>query len=170
MKKLLVFMVAIFCTFSCCKKKYEKRYPEDTENTYATPTERLCNKWWVLDSASLNGINYTDTILNNCGGYALYINNEEQNESGFKFRYSTISILTPNKGFSVLFLTNSDFTSFAYSDADGIFHHKDTVYSYVPFLFKPYSAVWEIRKLSNSMLKLQYSNTDTLLINYYKPY
>jgi len=161
-------LLTLLVLFSCCKKKYEKRYPEDTESTYDSPEERLCDKWWVLDSVSVNGVNFTDSVHNMVGIYRFSISLNKIKSGIFEFRESLINIENPNVNFNVGFSTDKEFSSLYFVDLDGFFHGKDTVFSFIPFFYKPQSANWDIRKLEQHNLKIQTSGNDTVLINYFK--
>lgn len=172
MKKLIVycaiFSAVIFIT--CCKKKeYAVRYPEDTEYTYISPPKRLCDKWWILDSISLNGKDYTDTVNFHVGEYSFFIKNEEIKISGTSLVKYKGSILT-DKYFmpsSIDIFFSSPYTGFSIYPSDTPYK-SDTVITYAPCLYHPYTGGWYITKLSNNILKINYTYKDTMIINYFK--
>ena len=47
MKSLLILLTLAIITCSSCKK-WQHKYPEDTERTKLTPEERLTGKYWKL--------------------------------------------------------------------------------------------------------------------------
>jgi hypothetical protein len=67
---LIVLLILLGSITSC--KKWQKQYPEDTERTKDTPTERLSNKWWTLQNASINGKDYTDSVYQHFGKFKIY--------------------------------------------------------------------------------------------------
>ncbi len=71
MKKLLLLSIIALLAFSSCKK-WQHKYPEDPARTKNTPTERLTGKWWTLQSASVNGKDYTDSVYQIFGKYQIY--------------------------------------------------------------------------------------------------
>lgn len=68
MNKLLLFAILIF--FSACKR-WQHEYPEDGGKTKLTPEERITGKIWKLNFVSVNGKDYTDTVLNQLGSYLM---------------------------------------------------------------------------------------------------
>ncbi len=71
MQKLLFLSFIAILTLSSCKK-WQHKYPEDTERTKLTPKERLTGKWWTLQNASVNGVDYTDSVHEMFGKYQIY--------------------------------------------------------------------------------------------------
>jgi len=70
---LLACLITLF-TSSC--KKWQHQYPEDEVKTKLSPTERLVGKWWRLNKATLNGIDYTDSVYNLIGEYKFYLTDQ----------------------------------------------------------------------------------------------
>lgn len=68
MNKLLLFAILIF--FSACKC-WQHEYPEDGGKTKLTPEERITGKIWKLNFVSVNGKDYTDTVLNQLGSFLM---------------------------------------------------------------------------------------------------
>jgi hypothetical protein len=74
MKKILfIALLALLGTSSC--KKWQHKYPEDTERTKLTPTERLINKTWTLSKTTINGVDISDTVYNRIGKYSVQFYN-----------------------------------------------------------------------------------------------
>jgi hypothetical protein len=84
MKNTLLILIIFLCSCLGCKQKYEKRYPEDTSNSLETPEERVRNKWWVLDSVSMNGIDYTDSVHDKIGNLSMYLGESVYSRPYFK--------------------------------------------------------------------------------------
>lgn len=172
MSKLLLFGL-LFCSsifITCCKKKqYAVRYPEDPEYTYLTPPERLCDKWWILDSVSLNGMDYTDTVDLYIGDYKFFIDSKEFDINGFSSNYRNGVVETdkfyPQVGFITFFEGTYSALQFHLNVQPFM---SDTVISFAPYLYHPYTSIWKILKLSESSLKITIQHKDTILINYYK--
>jgi hypothetical protein len=168
---ILIALLATSVLFiTCCKKKQlSVRYPEDTEDTYLTPPERLCNKWWILDSVSLNGMDYTDTLDLYIGEYKFYINSEEIEYHNTTIKYRIGKIETdkwaPEIGIMAFF--DEPYQKINFSPATTPFQ-TDTVISYAPYLYHPYTSLWEIRKLTKDQIKIQIQHKDTTIINDYK--
>lgn len=80
MKKLLLLSIIALLTLSSCKK-WQHKYPEDPERTKLTPEERLTGKTWTLTKATLNGVDYTDTILNKIGKLEINLSTVEENSN-----------------------------------------------------------------------------------------
>lgn len=76
MKRAILIPIFLLLLFSSCKK-WQNKYPEDTEKTKVTPIDRLTGKWWTLQSASVNGIDYMDTVKQQFGKYEIYFSNKE---------------------------------------------------------------------------------------------
>lgn len=77
MKSLLILLALAIITCCSCKK-WQHKYPEDTERTKLTPEERLTGKTWILTKATLNGIDYTDTVLNKIGKLEINLSTVEE--------------------------------------------------------------------------------------------
>ncbi len=92
MKKLLVLSIIALLALSSCKK-WQHKYPEDTERTKDTATERLTDKWWTLKSAYVNGSDYTNTIHDTLGKFSIFFSNNlyETSLNGNKIFYGTIN-------------------------------------------------------------------------------
>jgi len=86
---LLISLVALFVLSSC--NKWQHRYPEDTERTKDSPTKRLTNKWWTLESATVNGIDYTDSVKLKLGVFRIFFSTEYRIEfNGDKVFYGRV--------------------------------------------------------------------------------
>jgi hypothetical protein len=72
MKNLFFILITLLTLSSTSCKKWQHKYPEDTERSKDTPFERLTNKWWTLKTASINGIDYTDSVNTVYGTYRIY--------------------------------------------------------------------------------------------------
>ena len=92
----LAFITLLLCTNCCKKKEYQKRYPEDTEDTYDTPMTRIANHWWTLKNVTFNGKDYTDTVRNTLGEYKMYLS--EQLESTLQGKLKYVTLLTDIEG------------------------------------------------------------------------
>jgi hypothetical protein len=168
---LCIVLIAI-CLFGACRKKKEfgPRYPEDTDDTYLSAADRLCDKWWVLDSATINGVDYTDSVFNMLGELKFNVNSaihQDVNNPQYKYRMGTISTVSTygNLGIIVFLYENSN--TIGIKPNVTIFN-KDTFITCAPHFAYPYSAVWEIRKLSENEFKIQFLRGDSLFVNYYK--
>ncbi len=168
---ILIALLATSVLFiTCCKKKQlSVRYPEDTEDTFLTPPERLCNKWWILDSVSLNGMDYTDTLDLYIGEYKFYVYSEEITYNNFSTKYRNGIIntdkFTPQVGFKTFFI--NPFKTLSFHPNSQPFQ-TDTIISYAPYLYHPYTGGWDILQLSEINLKIILQHKDTTIINYYK--
>ena len=172
MKHFILLLLVALMVSTGCKKKYEKRYPEDTENTYLTPAERLCDKWWVLDSVSLNGVDYTDSVAGIIGQCTFFVHTAEFDEigiAGLKYRNGTVNTQNSISKLNFHFYLENDLSLATFYPNNSVFN-RDTILTLVPHFFRPYTAHWDVRKLSATELKLQLQAGDTLLVNYYKIY
>lgn len=166
--KLLLACIIILLASSC--KKWQYKYPEDTDRTKDSPTERLTNKWWTLESVTLNGVDYTDTIKNQFGIYQIYFSQESYNQGFnevFEKFYGTIKTdfepeVVSIWGFATL-------QELALGPLGG---NNSNKISLVPCYLKTGSFYlkYEILKLSSNELKFSIKNikNDTTIINYFK--
>ena len=166
-----MILVLLVCLVGCVKKKKKlgPRYPEDTEDTYLSASTRLCNHWWVLDSASINNIDYTDSVFNILDGYKLCIYSEvsqDINNPQYKYRRGTVSTQSNYGNLGLIVVNSNNFIPLNIYPSVTIFN-KDTFISPVPYFCYPYTASWEIRKLSENELKIQFQRGDSLFVNYY---
>ncbi len=166
---LIAFLILLSTITSCKKKELSVRYPEDTEDTYLTPPERLCNKWWILDSVSLNGMDYTDTLDLYIGEYKFYIESKELKSQSFNAYYRNGKILTEKNlsQLNIKFYFSTSYEAIAFYSESTPFQ-SDTVISFAPYFYHPYTSNWEVRKLSNEQLKIKIQHKDTTIINYFK--
>lgn len=74
-KQLLLFTIALISLNSC--KRWQHKYPEDTERTKLTPEERLTGKYWKLSKTTFNGMDYTDSVKKTIGDYEIYFSLQE---------------------------------------------------------------------------------------------
>ena len=169
---IMLFVCLAFIT-SCDKKNKQWRvhYPEDTQEYDATPIERISNRWWVLDSVSVNGIDYTDTVYNTVGEFGLFFSTKEDSQSGvtvtFGQIYSSIPILENNNNYLLITWAIADKLYMNFSTGP----IKKGMNTFVPMLFPPryenYSK-WNILYLTPNSFKLLLNKSDTTIINYYK--
>ena len=167
-----LFLGFIFIT-SCDKKNKPIRvhYPEDTQDYDATPSERISNKWWVLDSVSLNGIDYTDTVFNTVGEYKLFLSTTEDSQSGVTVKFGNLFTSIP------LLESNDNYMLITWAIADKLYMNfstgpiKQGMNTFAPMLFPPryenYSK-WNILYLTPNNFKLLLSKNDTTIVNYFK--
>lgn len=174
MKYLLCTIIVGLLFITSCDKKNKPiryRYPEDIEDYDATPTERIANRWWILDSVSLNGMDYTDTVYNKVGEYKLYLSTTEDESNGQTVKlgslFTSIPILVSNDPFT--YITWAISANLHLNFNTGPF--KQDINTFTPLLCLPlvenYSK-WQIMYLKSSGFKLLLSKTDTTIINYFK--
>ena len=166
------FIVVI--VLSCCKKEkpLRIRYPEDTQDYDATPVERIANKWWVLDSVSVNGVDYTDTVYNLVGNYSIHLSSYRDGPNYLGHLRTDSALLTePNYGlFALYWLLGEDLTVWRGMQS-GLF--KPNIFSYTSILYYPNSIsydyrIWKIHTITSNMLKVSLTRNDTTIINYFK--
>jgi hypothetical protein len=114
-------------------------------------------------------MDYTDTLDLYIGEYKFFIESKELKSQSFNAYYRNGKIL-PEKNLTQLnikfyFSTSYDAIAF-YSESTPF--QSDTVISFAPYLYHPYTANWEIRTLSLNQFKIQIKHKDTTIINYYK--
>jgi len=169
MKNTLILACLIILFTSSCKK-WQHRFPEDTERTKDTPTERLINKWWTLVSTTLNGQDYTDTIKQQFGQYQI--------------RFETALAWTPTNGMETYSgYVQTDYepgfpTAWRFYNVESIttislMQNPSFKKSIVPCYLNSFSYTYEtqrILKLTNTEFKIsiQTKNQDSTIINYFK--
>lgn len=170
MKRAILIPICLFLLFSSCKK-WQHKYPEDAERSKQTPLERLSDKWWALKTASINGIDYTDTVKNQFGKYEIYFSQNEFSPGSFSSKryYGKIKTDIESEFIHIWhFKDNETILSSARLVGDFPF------YSFMPCyldydVYNSGSTV--ILKLSASELKLVKTNInqDTTIIYYFTP-
>lgn len=87
------FMAAFVMMLSSCNR-WQHQYPEDTERTKLTPLERLSNKWWSLETVTINGSDITDSMKNVLGYYRMYLSSKVWGTSCCDTKIFDASIVT----------------------------------------------------------------------------
>jgi hypothetical protein len=154
MKKLLLLsIIALFALSSC--KKWQHKYPEDPERTKLTPEERLTGKWWTLQNVTLNGKDYTDTVMNQIGKFQIYFGLEKV--SGIS---SVRYVGNATSGYEGSFFTTWDFTSDYQNFSFGRYNSGPSIYPYCA-LYYPYNydsgfygMHYLIQRLDNGVFKI----------------
>ena len=152
MNKLILFVLLLLTTisFTGCNK-WQHRYPEDTERTKLTPPERLTNKWWTLQSASVNGVDYTDSVFQLFGKYQIYFSLDLENVTVNGLHIYTGTVHTDNEPTFTSVWSFPDDASIGIGDLNGTFSNKQSVvpgYIHAPLL------KYTILKLSKSEFKI----------------
>ena len=159
MKRILILLTLAIITCSSCKK-WQHKYPEDTERTKLTPEERLTGKYWKLSKTTFNGMDYTDSVKNTIGDYEIYFSLQEDTDR------KTGRITTNIEGtFGTIWSFTLSDKSISISRMQGL----DNNYPLVPCYYKiggPYP-LYSILQLSTSFFKIQYTNNenDTTITN-----
>ncbi len=163
---ILIALLILLGTITSCNK-WQKQYPEDTERTKDTPTERLTNKWWTLQSVTLNGKDYTDSVYQLFGKYQIYFSSNIRSIfNGIETfnSYVKTEIETPVQ--AVWRFTNNEM-SFISAPENG---NNSLKISIVPCYIRYVSFStfeFNILKLSLNELKIKITNTnnDSTIIN-----
>ncbi len=163
MKRILILLTLAITTCSSCKK-WQHKYPEDTERTKLTPTERIINKWWVLDAVTLNGINYMDSVTNKIGKMRVYLTDDKADinnlkgilENDAEFAKSIIWTFFNNENQIAIYRTNGSIPFFL-----------PVVFFIDPNFPSFYDQPYDVLKLSTSELKISIrtKSNDTVIIN-----
>lgn len=161
----LVILSVITLSFSSCKK-WQHQYPEDGEKTKDTPMKRLCNKWWVLQSAKLNGYDYIDSINSIFGDYQIYFS-DALDQSSSKTIYLGSINTDKEMPFSSVWQFVEDETIIGISPLNGNYSDKRSI---IPGYLNHSSFnkdAFTILKLTNSEFKISTKsiNGDTTIIN-----
>ena len=170
MNRLLHIITLAIVNGSSCKK-WKHKYPEDPERTKDTPIKRLTGKWWILESATLHGVDYTDSVFQLYGKYQIYFNESlyETSINGNNSYYSEIHTdiepqFTVIWGFSkteenIQIIPLNGTNSNKISIVPGYLTHSNFYYFY-----------YTILKLTSTEFKISISstNSDSTVINTFK--
>ena len=168
MKKLLFLSFIAILALSNCKK-WQHKYPEDTERTKLTPEERLTGKTWTLNKSTLNGIDYTDTVLNKIGKLEVYLSTNE--ETGNLKQGAAEDNVWGGFGILWIFRNNENDLEIFRTAASAPFYDIPSVF-YINYLdnsgFGKYTH--QILKLTTSDFKIQCTTIaqDSTYINYFQ--
>ena len=170
MKKLLLLSMIALLAFTGCKK-WQHKYPEDNEKTKATPMARLTGKWWTLGGATLNGINYADSVFNLYGKYQIYFSESvyETDINGNKSYYGEVHTeLEPQ--FTVIWYIDKTEENILINPLAGINSNKRSI---VPGYLNHnnfYYFYYTILKLTSTEFKISINSTnnDSTAINTFK--
>ena len=170
MKNLFFILITLLTLSSTSCKKWQHKYPEDTERSKDTPFERLTNKWWTLKSASINGIDYTDSVKELFGIYQIYFsqNLEQTTVGGLDFYLGTVK---PEKESAFVSIWSfPDEASVSIGPFFGFSGLKNV--NLVPCYLNNNFTVWSytILKLNESEFKIRITtkDQDTTITNYFK--
>jgi len=162
---LLLSTVALFVLCGC--KKWQHQFPEDSGRTKKTPFERLAGKsgkWWTLQNATVNGIDYTDSVYQKMGIYKIYFSVEESNVSNFTL-YKGVTSSELDGGYSAVWNFTDDFIQLEHGR-----EHNGQPYNYaVAFVlyykaYEFYSGFYQqppaILRLENNIFKISTKNKE----------
>jgi hypothetical protein len=170
--KIILSLGFLIIGLSSCKK-WQHQYPEDTERTKLTPTERLINKTWKLQKTTINGIDISDTVRNRIGEYTMEFSTRKENGLGTYIYLGGVTTTVEGDILTVWKFSDDEGTvgwgrhSSSEPDIDGFVYLYLNQYRYPNKL----NGTSKILKLSETEFKFQISNTnqDTILINtFYK--
>lgn len=160
-----IFLFIILITIGC--KKWQHQYPEDLSKTKITATERLTNKWWILQSTYVNEMDYTDSVFQIFGKYQIYFSRNilsvHKDEETFAGSIKTDTQLP----FSAIWKFRSRESNIIIGPENG--NYSDTI-SIVPGYLSHWSyALWEFKilKLGATEFKISITtkNNDSTIIN-----
>jgi hypothetical protein len=170
--KILYSVLFLIIGLSSCKK-WQHQYPEDTERTKLTPTERLINKTWKLQKTTINGIDISDTVRSRIGDYTMEFSTRKENGLGTYIYLGGVTTTVEGDILTVWKFSDDeskiicDRHSSSEPDIDGFFYLYLNQYRHPDRL----NGTSKILKLSEMEFKYQITNTnqDTIIINtFYK--
>lgn len=170
MKNLLLLLAftTMIVTLSC--KKWQHQYPEDTEQTKLTPTERLVGKWWTLSKATLNGKDYTDSVKNKIGNFKFNLETAGQYSLGKLDGYKGSAESEKEGGYGTYWNLYNNEECIGMSRILSAFNYPTILI--FPFYFKYYETGFllqrnNILKLNEHELKISVQNIsgDSIIIN-----
>lgn len=165
--KTQFWIFVILLVFTACKR-WQHKYPEDTERTKLTPNERITNKWWTLESAFVNNIDYTDSIDELFGKYQIYFSSNvyQTSQEGFDVYYGTVT--TEKEPTFTTAWSFPDQESIGLGAMNG---NNSGKYSIVPGYLQGVYLKYTILKLSPSELKIKiYWGNGYTITNYFKTF
>lgn len=165
MKRFIPFAICMLICLSACKK-WQHQYPEDSEKTKLTPTERLTNKWWTLQSTSVNGVDYTDSVHTIFGEYRIYFTQNLFDITNVELYYGWVSSNLQPKFTSIWNFNNGE-ADLGIGPLNGSDPIKD---DFLPcYMNNSFMMQYKIEKLLNNELKIsvQSKNKDTIVVNYF---
>lgn len=158
------------CISACTK--WQKQYPEDSERTKETPTTRLTGKWWTLQSATLNGKDYTDSVYQMFGKYQIYFSKSILSTTNYLNTYSGNIKTGLEPAFTTRwrFENNEEDVYIGAENGNGGNGNNSSKVSIVPcYLSEMGYQFWEFKvlKLTNSQLKIgiHTSSNDSIITN-----
>jgi hypothetical protein len=179
MKNLAYIIIIFSFTQLGCGPKSQTlvghKFPEDTEATTKSSTERLIDKWWILNKVSINGIDLTDSVKKQIGECSFKLTNQGFGNSGAYPPGSMRGVcFSDTSGQFPIYWIQSDLTeAIGLTDLAGCISC-----AYYPFsVFFPNHLTSSsfnmkgqmIRKLNQHELKVRFenNNADTIIVNEY---
>ncbi len=159
---LLLSTVALFVLCGC--KKWQHQYPEDSGRTKKTPFERLAGKsgkWWTLQNATVNGVDYTDSVYQQLGVYKIYFGTEESNLANFTL-YKGVTSSEINGGVSIVWFLKNDETVLGFARLNEVYFYSNVAFTLGYKYYEVNSGFYyqppTIYRLEDNVIKISITN------------